>query len=203
MAVLNDKNEKTEKITHLMVTSLCDRDCKYCCNKQYDLSTIPQVTDDELSKAHTVCLTGGEPFIYSQPIEIANWLKKKYPNIEKVYVYTSAVEFSLYMDQNMHSMDPFLKGIDGVNLSVKENGEIPFMHRSIDHLYLYYKKFRAIDMNNRIYAFTNVYDEAIKLSSFVFAFIDSDFLECCRFDVIKREWQKDFIPADDSIFRRI
>lgn len=30
---LNSRTEKTKKVMHLMVTSLCDRDCKYCCNK--------------------------------------------------------------------------------------------------------------------------------------------------------------------------
>ena len=45
---LNPRTEKTKKVMHLMVTSLCDRDCKYCCNKQYDLNSIPYATDEEL-----------------------------------------------------------------------------------------------------------------------------------------------------------
>lgn len=38
---------KTENI-HLMVTPLCDRTCKYCCNNSYTLNDIPIITDEEL-----------------------------------------------------------------------------------------------------------------------------------------------------------
>lgn len=50
---LNPRTEKTKKVMHLMVTSLCDRDCKYCCNKQYDLNSIPYATDEELRGVET------------------------------------------------------------------------------------------------------------------------------------------------------
>ena len=46
LAKLNDRTDKTKGIIHLMVTSLCDRNCPYCCNKQYDLNDIPYVTDE-------------------------------------------------------------------------------------------------------------------------------------------------------------
>ena len=96
MAVLNEKNENTVKNIHLMVTSLCDRDCPYCCNKQYDLSTISQVSNEELCRAENIFLTGGEPFTFSQPAEIADCLKRKYKNIKKVIVDTNAYELYCY-----------------------------------------------------------------------------------------------------------
>ena len=33
---LNEKTERTEKIIHLAITTLCDRKCKYCCNNCKD-----------------------------------------------------------------------------------------------------------------------------------------------------------------------
>ena len=57
MAKLNEYNDQTKGKIHLMVTTLCDRDCKYCCNKQYDLDAIPTVTPEELAACHTVYIS--------------------------------------------------------------------------------------------------------------------------------------------------
>jgi MoaA/NifB/PqqE/SkfB family radical SAM enzyme len=80
-----------KKIIHIMVTSLCKRNCEYCCNKQYDLNDIPYVTDEELRNAHTLLLTGGELFAFANPPEIAQYYKSRYPNIKAVYVYSNAL----------------------------------------------------------------------------------------------------------------
>lgn len=61
-ANLNPRTEKTKKVMHLMVTSLCDRDCKYCCNKQYDLNSIPYATDEELREVETLWSHGRRAF---------------------------------------------------------------------------------------------------------------------------------------------
>ena len=78
MNKLNKKTELTEKTIHLMVTSLCERDCRFCCNKQYSISDIPFVTDGELKNAEVLCLTGGEPFTFTNPCEIARYYKENY-----------------------------------------------------------------------------------------------------------------------------
>ena len=70
MAILNERNENTKGVIHLLTTTLCNRDCKYCCNKQYDMNEILYVTDSELREAHTLCLTGGEPF---STLILAQW----------------------------------------------------------------------------------------------------------------------------------
>lgn len=174
MAKLNKYNEKTKKVIHLIVTPLCDRDCKYCCNKQYDMNDIPYVTDEELKDAEILCLTGGEPFKYSYPSNIAHYYKKKYPNIKKVYVYTNALE--LYNDGNMYT----LKYIDGVNVSIKKEADRKAFNKMVN-----YEKLNLLN-NNRVYIFDNL--------------IPDKFL---NFTPIYREWQQEFEPADDSIFRRV
>lgn len=175
MTKLNDKNDTTKKVIHLMVTSLCNRDCKYCCNKQYDLNDIPYVTDEELREAETICITGGEPFVFTKPWVMANYYKRKYPNIKKVYVYTNAAELSY------HLHDSHLYDIDGLSISIKNQADVLAFDR-------YIKVDRRIRRmkSNRLYVFDKLYDE-----------------EPEGFTVIHREWQKEFHPAPDSIFRKV
>ena len=99
---------------HIMVTSLCDRDCEYCCNKQYDLNSIPYITKEELDQMKHIYITGGEPFAYSNPCEIAMNLKLCHKNIESVIVYTNAMELAYYLLR-----DGKIFCIDGVTVSIK------------------------------------------------------------------------------------
>jgi hypothetical protein len=43
-------------VMHLLITDKCDRDCKWCCNKQYDVNDIPVATKEEYESVNTVCL---------------------------------------------------------------------------------------------------------------------------------------------------
>ena len=178
MAVLNEKNENTVKNIHLMVTSLCDRYCPYCCNKQYDLSTIPQVSKEELRHAENIFLTGGEPFTFSQPAEIADCLKRKYKNIKKVIVYTNAYELYCYLTR-----EGSLGHIDGLTVSLKEYKDKDYFEGILTYL-KDYPKCRS----NRLYYFSDFLIEGLDTSGF---------------EVFAREWQPNFVPAPDSIFRRI
>lgn len=175
MTKLNEKNESTEKIIHIMVTSLCSRNCKHCCNKQYDLNDIPYVTDEELKKAETLCLTGGEPFAFTNPCEIANYYKRKYKNIKNIYVYTNAVELAKYL---MHNT---IENIDGISISIKTDADAA----AFDYFIKDKKAIRNLT-SNRLYVFDNLYTEEIQ-----------------GFTVIHREWMSEFQPANDSIFRRV
>ncbi len=99
---LNSRTEKTKKVMHLMVTSLCDRDCKYCCNKQYDLNSIPYATDEELREVR-YHVYGREPFAYTKPNAMAYHYKHKYPNIMRVIVYTNACEVMVVVDYESYT----------------------------------------------------------------------------------------------------
>ena len=175
MTHLNEKNEVTKKIIHIMVTSLCNRNCKHCCNKKYDLNDIPYVTDEELKEAETLCLTGGEPFDFTNPCEIARYYKRKYKNIKNIYVYTNAVELANYL---MHNR---ISDIDGVSISIKTKADANAFENVIKHTGDICKL-----PSNRLYVFDNLYTEEIQ-----------------GFTVVHREWVADFQPANDSIFRRV
>lgn len=174
--MLNELNEKTEKVIHLMITSLCDRNCKFCCNKQYNLNDIPYVTDAELKKAEVLCLTGGEPFLFSNPSAIAEYYKRKYSNIKKVYVYTNAHELAMWIAKY-----GVIDSIDGVNISIKTKEDLRAYETILANIYCINK----LD-SNRLYIFDNLRPYNVG--------------NC---EVISRKWQEEFTPADDSIFRKI
>lgn len=175
MAILNDWNENTKGIIHLMVTTLCGRECKYCCNKQYNMNDIACVSDEELRAAHTLCLTGGEPFLFTDPCAIAEYYKKKYSNIEKVYIYTNALELVKWLNYND------LYSIDGLNISIKNKMDA----RAFDFFLKNNPSIVSLS-SNRLYVFGNLYPiEPLE-----------------GFEVFTREWQPNFEPATDSIFRR-
>lgn len=161
---------------HIIVTSLCDRDCKYCCNRQYDLNSIPSITEDELSRMKHVYLTGGEPFAYSNPNAIARKLKYLYPNIEQIIVYSNAYELYEYL---LHGgMTTF---IDGVTISIKSDADRSSFGSIIDDG-------RLMTLpKNRLYVFPGYEDVNCPAS----------------IEKILRVWQKEFVPAPNCIFRRL
>ncbi len=173
---LNRKNEKTKRVIHLLVTSLCQRNCKYCCNKQYDLNDIHYVTNKELKDAFVLCITGGEPFLFSNPSSIATYYKNKYDNIKKIFVYTNTIELFHYLEKGGKIID-----IDGLNISIKTKLDA----KVFDTYIKINEEVTKLDYN-RLYVFDNLYNENPK-----------------GFEVIHREWQPNFKPANDSIFRKI
>lgn len=195
--ILNEKNDKTKKIIHLLVTSLCDRDCKYCCNKQYDLNDIPQVTEEELSECETVCITGGEPFAYAKPWEIAYNLKTNYSNIKRVYVYTNAKEFDDYLSHLylIHHDTTQCYYVDGYNISLKNEEDCEHFNGFLAP---------ALNIINKIFCFCRGYELSNRL--YIQTKVDKEIIERAKrdgFEIIKRNWQKEFVPCDDSIFRRL
>ena len=175
MTNLNEYNEKTKRVIHLMVTSLCLRNCPHCCNKQYDLNDIPYVTDEELKQCEVLCLTGGEPFAFTNPCMIADYYKAEYPNIKKVYVYANASEFAGYLARGNN-----LFSINGVNVSIKSMNDLNSFTSIIKNGWVNMLK------ENRLYVFDNLLPN-----------------ELGNFQVLFRDWQHDFKPADDSIFRKV
>lgn len=178
--MLNDYTESTKGIIHLLTTSLCDRDCKYCCNKQYDLNDIPYVTENELKDCHTIYITGGEPFLFSQPDNIALYLRKKYPNIKNVGVYGNAKALSEYLFSGGD-----LNFITHLSISIKNIQD----YKSLLDIIACPEVRRKPRQNNRLYIMYNSQRLPRKAMEV--------------FTVISRGWQEEFIPASDSIFRKV
>ena len=180
ITILNDYTEDTKGTIHLLTTSLCDRDCKYCCNKQYDLNDIPYVTKEELSNCHTIYITGGEPFLFSQPNNIALYLRKKYPNIKNVGVYGNANALREYL---LNGGD--LNFITHLSISIKNIQD----YNSLSYIITNPKVMSRYKQNNRLYLMYFLQELPNKTSEI--------------FTIINREWQEKFIPDSDSIFRKL
>ena len=175
MAILNEKNDFTKGTIHLMITDKCNRRCPDCCNNQYNISDIPVATSKDFIEAKHVYLTGGEPFAYGDPCLIAERLKMYYPNIEKIIVYTNALELYQYLNKNE------LFAIDGLTISIKNS-----LDAFVFNNYLSKDK-RILSLNsNRLYVFEGFEN-----------------VECPdSIEKMIRTWQKEFIAAPGGIFRR-
>lgn len=103
---------------HLIINKFRSSIRPFCCNNQYDLDTIPVATVKELKAAHTVMLTGGEPFVVPGIIDFCSHLRFDYPNIKQLYVYTSGCEMFCHDEL---SFDPyyFSLNVDGIYFSPK------------------------------------------------------------------------------------
>ena len=179
MATLNELNDITKKNIHLLCTYKCSRNCEFCCNKQYDiLKDVPMVSYKELSEAENIFLTGGEPFEFSSPNDIARDLKFVYKNIKNIYVYTNAYELYEYLFYKNGSV----KYLDGLTISIKSKDDAKVFERHLlDNGVVLLLK------SNKLYVFPGYED--VKTND--------------HFEKHLRVWQEDFKPAPDSIFRRM
>lgn len=175
------------KIIHLYVIDKCDHDCPLCCNKQYDMEKVPVVTVEELKEAETICITGGEPFLYDRLMFFVRDLKEQYPNIQNVYVYTSGAAF----EEWTHFRN--IKYFDGINFGPKSSRDILAMKEMIrrDSLGIY--NFLGRLKSNRIYVFDTLPQDE---QDYFFS------LNLPNTEIIPRSWQEEFEP-NGGIFRRL
>jgi len=164
------------KTLHLLTTSLCLRNCINCCNKQMNLNNISYVQEEDILQCDTICITGGEPILYSNCCGIAKYFKEKYKNIKNIYVYTNANELLIYL-----SNKGLLDYLDGLSISIK----------SLKDVFAYYSIMKTYNIelkSNRVYVFDNLLKKD-KVPS--------------NWEYIERYWQEDFKPADNCIFRKL
>lgn len=175
------------KIIHLYVIDKCYHDCTLCCNKQYDVEKIPVVTVEELKNAETICITGGEPFMYDRLMFFVRDLREQYPNIQNVYVYTSGAFLARYVYHGK-SMAYY----DGVNMCPKNWFDIMQLKEELlsneDALSLFSRM-----KSSRIYVLDTLPKEDQK---YLFS------LNLPNTEIIPRSWQEKFEP-NGGIFRRL
>ena len=80
-----------QKKLRLLLFEQCNRSCKGCCNKQWDLKAIPKVTNpEEYADYGKVILTGGEPLLYPGIVVETIEEVRKHSNAV-IYLYTSCL----------------------------------------------------------------------------------------------------------------
>lgn len=165
-----------EKIIHLLTTTLCLRNCEHCCNKQYDLNQVPYVSEEELKNAEEILITGGEPIMFSNPNAIAKELKTKYHNINKVYLYANVFELTISLQSGVK-----LDNIDGLSVSIKNNYDYATFELLLEQI----KPYENLK-SNRVYVFNDLIPNSLG-----------------NFEIVERKWQENFVPDQNSIFRKI
>lgn len=99
--MVNKNNSKSNKL-RLLLFPECNRSCEGCCNKQWDLNSIPKCED--FSEYSTIMLTGGEPMLRPEII-IDTIVKIREQNENaKIILYTAMVE-------GLSRVIPFLDGL--------------------------------------------------------------------------------------------
>lgn len=179
-------------VLHLMVNNTCTNDCPLCCNKQYDADEIPVVTVEDLRNVDTICLTGGAPMLDVHRLsDFTSSLEKSYPNIENVYIYMNGAELlSIYNEANdittVHIINfPCNTHVKyGLTMSPKCEKD----WQMIEYISIYLDNWKS----NRIYCFT---DEDVERAK--------KLLDDCDLEIVRREWQQHFVPAPNTIFRRL
>lgn len=186
---MTQKEKSKPEIMHLMVLSKCNYNCELCCNKLYDIDKIPVATVEELKTIHTLCITGGEPFMASINLDdFARSVKDGFPNVKNIFVYTSGVML-LY---NLPQIFSYIDGLSICPKSMKDWFALDKITYSTSRDYL--NNISKLS-SNRLY----VFKEQVALFEGRFKHI----AEILNLNVLYRTWDKEFKTPDNEIFRRL
>jgi len=135
------------KKLRLLVTKNCDRSCPGCCNKDWNLDKLPDVTHFNFDE---IILTGGEPLLYiSELIDLIGYIR----NISKakIILYTAYTK-------NLSRFFAVLYLIDGITVTLHDQNDvknfIPIHGHMKNNLELFNKKslrlniFKGINYSN-------------------------------------------------------
>lgn len=190
---MNIEKESEKPVLHLMVNNTCTNHCPLCCNKQYDVDEIPVVTVEEMKNIDTICFTGGQPIgSYHAFFMLCCKIAENYKNIKKAYIYINGSEFSGLSEKDLHTFEKlpgtismfFNKMEWGITMSPKVPLDWKCLNMFSERIYLF--------SSNRIYCFS---DDDIEKAKEIFP--------KGNVEIVRREWQKDFKPAPNTIFRRL
>ena len=177
------------EIMHLMILNRCDHHCRLCCNKRYDIDKIPVATVEELKTVHTVCITGGEPFLSWVNIDnLTADIRLQYPNVENIYIYTSGFAFVA----RTASQDQHFRYVDGINFAPKTSNDWGALEAFANDAS---SANVARLKSNRLY----VFKEQVK----AFRERHEHIAEELNLNVIYRMWDEEFKTPDNEIFRRL
>lgn len=183
-----------EQIYHLYITHKCGHNCPLCCNRLYDIDKLPVITVEDLKQAHTVCLTGGDPFylLREELISIVDRLRIHYKNIQKIYIYTSGK--MLWIEGAYSHWHELLQSVSGINIAPKDYGDWD----RLDYL-LQQPKWLEMTaqpgISNRLYIFDDQWD--------TWNTISKDVTLPATWQVIGRKWDKEFKTPENEHFVRL
>lgn len=102
------------KILRLLLNTNCDRSCSGCCNKQWDLLSLPRV--EYFCDYKMILLTGGEPML--KPDLVRKAIREIREDTQApIILYTAKVDKILEVSN-------ILAMIDGMTLSLHEQKDV-------------------------------------------------------------------------------
>ena len=107
------------KKLRLLLFEECNRSCPGCCNKDWDLKSLPRVKEADLPSFDEIMLTGGEPMLHPTILlSTVGWIRTI--SNAKVYLYTAKVD-ELYLALSILSI------LDGICVTLHDQGDVaPF-----------------------------------------------------------------------------
>ena len=116
-------------------------------------------------------------------------LKKQFPNVENVYVYTSGSAFVFNINNFGYNF------LDGINFAPKTKGDWEQLKYASAHLREDIRESIRTRKSNRLY----VFKEHVDLFENNYKYIAKKL----NLNVLYRTWNKEFKTPDNEIFRRL
>jgi len=138
----------------LLLTTDCNRKCRGCCNKDYDLDSLPTCRD--YSGYKTIMITGGEPLLYPDKIKACVDVIRKQNEDSKIIIYTAMLD-------DYDKLMNVLNLVDGVTLTLHTRKDIPKFNRLMQkHSWSLIKL--SVTKSLRLNVFHNISVEDLALS---------------------------------------
>lgn len=195
-----DEPEADKGCIRLMINRTCGIYCPLCYTNQYDLDTVPVVTVEELKAAHTILLTGGDPFYVQDIITFCIRLRLDNPNIKRLYIYTSGFKMSV-TDSIRTYLDQFSNLVDGINFSPKRKADYVAIKEMLTSRNIMYDFFTHTRIN-RIVLMPNDFMTREQQEEYIESLPIEDPFYGKMFDVEFRDWQEEFKP-NGGVWRRL
>lgn len=107
------------KKLRLILTEKCDRKCEQCCNKSWDLNSLPYT--DKFNDYDEILLTGGEPMLNIELIKLAVKKIRSQNTKAKIYLYTAKTD-------DINGLLEMFVILDGLTITLHEARDIlPFL----------------------------------------------------------------------------
>lgn len=162
------------KKLRLLLFAECERNCSGCCNNDWDLSGLPQVTN--YTGYDEILLTGGEPLLHP------NIVKRTIKCIRKgttspIYLYTATNNVTAFLD--------ILRYVDGICLTLHKQYDVLYF-KILNKILI---KLDTSDKSLRLNVFHNIILGDINTSKWI---VKSDI-----------QWIKNCPLPKDEIFMRL
>ncbi len=110
----------------LLLFEKCNRNCKGCCNKDFDLKNLPIADNDSIRGKDMIILTGGEPMLNpSLIIRVTQDIKSV--SAAPVIVYTAKID-------DYDTTINVLQYVDGMTVTLHKQDDVEHLARLHQHI---------------------------------------------------------------------